>query len=51
MKKKLLIAFLALCMLVMPLVSCKKDNKPGDDTRETIELDTSDGYDYGKLDC
>lgn len=51
MKKKLLIAFLALCMLMMPLVSCKKDNKPGDDTRETIELDTSDGYDYGKLDC
>ncbi len=52
MKKRFLIALLAMLMMLLPLASCKKDNGKGnDDTKETIELDTSDGYDYGQLDC
>lgn len=51
MKKRLFVIILASLTMLMPLSSCKRDNGQGDDTRETIELDTSDGYDYGKLDC
>lgn len=50
--KKFFVVFLALLTMLMPLASCKKRNENGNEnTRETIELDTSDGYDYGKLDC
>lgn len=50
--KKLFAALIALLsMLMLPLVSCKKGSGEERNTGETIELDRSDGYDYGKLDC
>lgn len=53
MKRKLFtIVSLALVLAcLLPLISCKKDKGNGEGTRETIELDTGDGYDYGRLDC
>lgn len=51
MKKRLFVGILAALMMLMPLASCKKKNDNPTETKETIELDTSDGYDYGKLDC
>lgn len=49
MKIKLLAMLLALLACLLPLSACKGKGR-GDETRETIELDTSDGYDYGSLD-
>ena len=49
MKIKLLAMLLALLACLLPLSACKGKGS-GDETRETIELDTSDGYDYGSLD-
>lgn len=51
MKKRLFVGMLAALTLLMPLASCKKSDNTPDDTRETFELDTSDGYNYGSLDC
>lgn len=51
MKKRLMVGVLAVLTMLMPLASCKKENDQPTDTKETIELDTSDGYNYGKLDC
>ena len=51
MKKRLFVGILAALMMLMPLASCKKKNNDPTDTKETIELDNSDGYDYGTLDC
>ncbi len=51
MKKRFWAGILALIALLVPLTSCKKGSNEGGETKETIELDTSDGYDYGKLDC
>lgn len=51
MKKRLMVGVLAVLTMLTPLVACKKGNNQPTDTRETIELDTSDGYNYGKLDC
>ena len=51
MKKRLFVGIFAALLMLMPLASCKKRDDTPDDTRETIDLDTSDGYDYGKLDC
>lgn len=52
MKKRLFVGILAALLMLMPLASCKKDpEKPGDGTKETIELDDGDGYNYGSLDC
>ena len=51
MKKRLMVGVLAVLTMLMSLASCKKENDQPTDTKETIELDTSDGYNYGKLDC
>lgn len=49
MKIKFLAMLLALLACLLLLSACKGKGS-GDETRETIELDTSDGYDYGSLD-
>ena len=51
MNKKWLAAVCAAMICLLPLASCKKDNGNGKDTRESIDLDNGDGYDYGSLDC
>lgn len=51
MKKRLFVGIFAALLMLMPLASCKKGDDTPDDTREPLDLDNSDGYDYGNLDC
>lgn len=50
MKKRLLALTLLLAMLVSVL-ACTKTEENSNDTQQTATVDTSDGYDYGELDC
>ncbi len=49
MKTRILALILVLVML-LSVVSCKKDGDE-DNTQESVSVDTSDGYDYGELNC
>ena len=51
MKKRFWAGILVLVVLLTPLTACKTNSGDDKETRETIDLDTSDGYDYGNLDC
>lgn len=51
MIKRLFVGTLAALTMLMPLASCKKENDKPTETKEPLDLDTSDGYDYGSLDC
>lgn len=50
MKKRFLAFALVLVMLLPLAVSCKKDKEENSNT-DAVTVDTSDGYDYGTLDC
>lgn len=47
MKERFWAGILVLVVLLMSLTACKTNSGDGKETRETIELDTSDGY-YGR---
>lgn len=51
MKKRLFGTLALFLAFLLPLISCSGKRGNSGENRETIELDTSDGYDYGNLDC
>ncbi len=51
MKKRLFSVLCGALACLALFASCGKKGNKGEGTRETIEMDPDDTYDYGKLDC
>lgn len=51
MMKKWLAAICAATLCLLPLASCGGGEETPEEPKETVDLDYSDGYDYGTLDC
>lgn len=51
MEKRLFSVLCGALACLTLFASCGKKGNKGEGTRETIEMDPDDTYDYGKLDC